>query len=54
MMGILVTNPTFISGDNQSVLWNTSVPESTLKKKSNSFAYHCVREGAARDEWRTA
>ena len=54
MMGMPVTNPTFISGDNQSVLWNTSVPESTLKKKSNSIAYHYVREGAARDEWRTA
>ena len=45
MMGIPVANPCFIYGDNQSVLWNTSVPESSLKKKSSSVAYHFVREG---------
>ncbi len=49
-----MNNPVFIKGDNKSVLWNTSVPDSMLKKKSNSIAYHFVREGAARDEWRTA
>jgi hypothetical protein len=54
MMGIPVTNPVFLYGDNQSVLWNTSVPDSMLKKKSNSIAYHFVREGAAKDEWRTS
>ncbi len=54
MMGIPVEDPAFILGDNQSVLWNTSIPESTLKKKSNSIAYHFVREGVARDEWRTS
>ena len=54
LMGIPVENPVFTFGDNQSVLWNTSVPESMLKKKSNSIAYHFVREGAARDEWRTS
>ena len=53
MMGIPVNNPCFIYGDNQSVLWNTTVPESTLRKKSSSVAYHCVREGVSRDEWRT-
>ena len=45
--------PTFIYGDNQSVLANTTAPDSQLKKKSNSIAYHFVREGCARDEWRT-
>ena len=54
MMGIPVNNPCFIYGDNQSVLWNTSVPDSTLKKKSSSVAYHFVREGVSRDEWRTS
>jgi hypothetical protein len=53
MMGIPVQNPYFIYGDNQSVLWNTSVPDSMLKKKSCSVAYHFVREGVSRDEWRT-
>ena len=54
MMGIPVLGPTYVSGDNQSVLANTTVPESQLKKKSQSIAYHFVREGAARDEWRTS
>ena len=53
MMGIPVTNLTFIAGNNQSVLWNTSKPDSMLKKKSNSITYHFVREGVARDEWIT-
>ena len=33
---------------------NTSVPDSTLNKKSQSIAYHFVQEGVTRDEWRTA
>ena len=53
MMGIPCEDPTFIFGDNQSVLANTTIPDSTLKKKSQSIAYHFVREGAARDEWQT-
>mmetsp|Transcript_3991 Transcript_3991/g.4642 ORF Transcript_3991/g.4642 Transcript_3991/m.4642 type:complete len:295 (-) Transcript_3991:2-886(-) len=53
MMGIPVEGFTFIYGDNQSVLANTTIPHSTLKKKSNSIAYHFVREGCARNEWRT-
>ena len=53
-MGIPVLGPSYIFGDNQSVLNNTSIPESQLKKKSQSIAYHFVREGVARDEWRTA
>ena len=53
MMGIPVEHCCFIYGDNQSVLANTTVPQSVLKKKSNSIAYHFVREGVAQDEWRT-
>jgi hypothetical protein len=33
--------------DNQSVVKNSSLPESTLKKKSHSIAYHYVRENVA-------
>ena len=29
------------------------MPDSTLKKKSCSVAYHVVSEGVAKDEWRT-
>ena len=54
MMGIPVDGPAYIYGDNQSVLANTTIPDSTLKKKSQSIAYHFVREGAARGEWRTS
>jgi hypothetical protein len=51
MMEIAVSGPCSISGDNQSVLANTTEPGS---KKSQSIAYHFVREGVAKDEWRTS
>jgi hypothetical protein len=35
-------------------LCNTTAPESMLKKKSNSIAYHCVREAVAMGEIITA
>ena len=54
MMGVPVEGPACVYGDNQSVLANATIPDSTLKKKSQSIACHFVREGAARDEWRTA
>ena len=54
MMGIPCDYPVYIQGDNQSVLANTTMPNSTLKKKNQSIAYHFIREGAARDEWRTS
>ena len=53
MFEIPVTEPEFVYGDNQSVLCNTTAPQSTLKKRSNGIALHFVREGCARDEWRT-
>jgi hypothetical protein len=34
-------------GDNMSVVLNTSVPSSVLKKKHNAIAYHRVREAIA-------
>ena len=54
MMGIPCEGPAHVFGDNQSVLANTTMSESNLKKKSQSIAYHFVREGSARNEWRTA
>jgi len=54
MMGIPCDEPTFVYGDNKSVLANTTMPASTIKKKMNSLSYHFIREGCARDEWRTA
>ena len=52
MMGTPVNGPSLILGDNKSVLINSTDPDSTLKKKSLSIAYHFVREGTAADEWR--
>jgi hypothetical protein len=53
MMGVPIDGPSYVHGDNTSVLHNTSNPESTLKKKSNSIAYHLVRESIAMDAMRT-
>ena len=53
MMGIPCDFPAFVYGDNQSVLANSTKPFSVLKKKSCSIAYHFVREGVAKNEWRT-
>jgi hypothetical protein len=44
MMGIPTLGPSSIHCDNNSVANNSSLPASTLKKKSNSIAYHCVPE----------
>ena len=50
MMGVPIDGPTYIYGDNMSVIHNTQKPESTLKKKSNSICYHTVRESCAMGE----
>jgi hypothetical protein len=35
MMGVALSGPTFVYGDNMSVVHNTQRPESVLKKNSN-------------------
>jgi hypothetical protein len=47
MMGIPLDGPTHVRVDNMSVVKNTTIPESVLKKKSNSIAYHYTRESVA-------
>jgi hypothetical protein len=47
MMGVPIDGPTRIRADNMSVVSNCSRPESQLKKKSNSIAYHFCRETCA-------
>jgi hypothetical protein len=42
MMGIPLTGPSFIYGDNKSQITYSAKPESTLKKKCNSICYHAV------------
>ena len=50
MMGVPISGPTYIFGDNISVVHNSQQPDSTLKKKSNSICYHAVREAVAMGE----
>ena len=54
MTGIPVNGPAYIYGDNQPVIFNTYIPDYNLKKNSHSISYQFTREGAAKDEWRTA
>ncbi len=54
MFGIPIEGPTNVFCDNQSVVTNTTKPESTLKRKHNSIAYYWVREAAAANTIRIA
>ena len=47
MMGVEIDGHAHVRVDNMSVVNNSSIPESTLKKKSNSIAYHYVRSKVA-------
>ena len=49
MMGVPIEGYCHVCVDNMSVVKNTSIPESVLKKKSNSIAYHYVRSKCAAD-----
>ena len=47
MIGIPISGASYIYGDNMSVIYNPSKPESTLKKKCNAIAYHSIRKSVA-------
>jgi hypothetical protein len=47
MMGIPMSGPTSVFCDNESVVKNSTAPESTLKKRHNAIAYHRAREAQA-------
>jgi hypothetical protein len=44
---VALDGPSLMLGDNMSVILNTTVPSSVLKKKHNAIAYHRVREAIA-------
>lgn len=48
MMGTPLDGPACVRADNRSVITNSTIPESTLRKQSNSIACHCVRERHAK------
>ncbi|KAL7526734.1 hypothetical protein ACHAWF_001888, partial [Thalassiosira exigua] len=46
-IGVPMKGPANVYCDNQGVVKNMSIPESTLSKKHNAINYHIVREAAA-------
>ena len=55
MLGIPLEGPAHLFWcDNQSVVINSTVPSSMLKKKHNSISYHKVRESIAAGTLRIA
>ncbi len=49
-MGIPLSGPTYIYGNNKSQVTNSYRPELTLKEKCNSICYHTIRELVAMGE----
>jgi Reverse transcriptase (RNA-dependent DNA polymerase) len=47
MFGIPVTDACDVFCDNQAVVFNSSIPQSTLAKKHNAICFHRVREAVA-------
>jgi hypothetical protein len=41
-LGVVLDGPALMLRDNKSVVLNTTVPSSVLKKKHNTIAYHRV------------
>ena len=54
MFGIPIEGPTNVFCNNEAVFKNTTIPESTLKKKHNSICYHRCREVVAARVMRVA
>lgn len=47
MLGVPLEPTSMLLGDNMSVVLNTTLPSSMLKKKHNAISYHRVREAIA-------
>ena len=47
MLGVPLEEPAMMLGDKMSVVLNTSIPSSVLKKKHSAINYHRVREAIA-------
>jgi len=50
MMGIPLTGPSYVYGNNKLAITNSTTPESTLKKKRDSICYHAIQESVAMGE----
>ena len=47
MLGVPLDGSSVLFGDNQSMIMNTTVPGSALKKRHSAVAYHRIREAVA-------
>ena len=47
MLGVPLDGSSMLFGDNQSMIMNTTVPGSALKKRHSAVAYHQIREAVA-------
>ena len=47
MLGVRMEKSTYLVGDNMSVVVNTTLPSSALKKKHQACNYHRIREAIA-------
>ena len=47
LLGIPIDGPTIMVCDNKAVVCNSTIPESTLKKKHVAICYHHVQEACA-------
>ena len=54
MFGIPIEGPMNVFCDNEAVFKNTTIPESTLKKKHNSICYHRCRKAVVARVMRVA
>jgi hypothetical protein len=54
MMGVEIDGPANVYCDNEAVFKNSTFPESVIKKKHNSIAYHRTREAQASGTIRVA
>jgi hypothetical protein len=46
-MGVPITEPSWMFGDNESVIKSSTIPASTLSKRHNALSYHTVRSAIA-------
>ena len=49
MLGVPIEGPTYLFGDNLSMITSSTIPSSSLKKRHNILSYHRVREAIAAD-----
>lgn len=52
MMGVPLSGPALMFGDNKSVVNGASIPEAKLNKKHLGICYHAVREASAAGVWK--